>query len=893
MNDDGMVLRVSCSMARQLLVLLMTVVWAVPAAAQSVRRVTLDSGLTLIMRDRQVSHVVDVQVVVRAGPQHEDGLLGSNVSRLTQALVVDRLRRVQGGRVAQIAGPVRSSVDVEAARIALSTTDAHLPALLRLVAESLAFRDHDVDDLERHRRRLMSALEQRSDTEALERRELDLLVYRRHPARLGQGGVPRVIQNLQMAQLQAYQAARYTLPNMSVIVVGHVDQEALRRQVAQAFSGLDGGGWQNRPVIDEPPQIAARQHVVTAPIGEERHAVAWRVGSLIDDHDPALRVLAVLLDDPYHSPLQQALESGQLATGLRVRYRPGTQYPGYLVISYTPYQRRGADAWIAIQEILTAMAEGGPGESAVRAARQYLRRTRAQGLASASGIGDDLARWEVALGLPTYGDRLMERVQTVDAAAIKQAIRDGIRSDNRCRLVLRPPEDTPTSANAGGVVKTLLGDVPPEMTTLDNGVRVVHQYLPVGLVHLRVTIGGGAALEEGNSLGATAVVRRMFERGAADLADSALARRLAADGMTFEVGADHHGLYLSLTCFPEDAERGVRLLMSIFAQPSQDVEAVERAGRDAASTLTHLFDDIEPWRRRLLERLREAMLDGHYTGRSTTVIKNAIEELAPQQVLDFLRRLRSGDHIIVSLFGEVDAARTVSLVKDLMDGISLAGRQAAAPGMAPDWGADGIPSGTIGVRWDDQELMAIAFAWPGLQRSDLAGQQAVLDLLLALLDDGLGGGYLRRALGDQVAAWRFMVEPYTARGLVLLSMIVEDGEWGAVRGRLADAMTALPDFLAQVDDEALEAARQRCHSRRALAMDDLRSAADLYTTALLRDGDMEVVTGYGESLTAARREDLVALANRIFAALPMVAVMARSPERVVDDAAADPVQTED
>ncbi len=870
------------------LILLATCVCVLPA--QSVQRRVLDSGITLIVRDRQVSHVVDIQVLVRAAPLHEEGLLGTGVSDLLRRLAMAGGRDIGERLLHGVGDHLRGQTHVDHTAFGLTTTDTQFASALDVLAGLLAYRDYTQDDLERQRQRMLASAAG-LDLRAEERRLLDMAVYRRHPARLPVTGVARLTRTLQLAQIRAYQAARYTAPNITVIVVGHVSANVIEAEVERAFSALPPGGWQPKPQLQEPPQYAAQVTARSWARPEERRVFAWRLPHAGHEDQPALEVLAALLDSPRHSPLRQALESGQLATDLWVRNVKRGAFPGYLAISYQPLPKRGADAWLAVQQVLSALFNGGPGNAGLQAAKQSLRRSAAARQATARDIGEELATWEVALGVPIYGERFQSAIAAIGPDELRMAAARWLRDDSLNRLVLSPDTPDPTAAVANGPT-TLLSDVPPTTTALSNGVRVLHQYSPVGLVHLRATLGGGRAVEAPAHRGAATVLARLLARGTVGLNGQAFQDRLAALGMSLDVERSTHALALTMTCFPEHQAEALAILVDILKRPDLQSEAVDRIRQQVLAELAER-ERAGDWRERLLAAVRDLMLDGHYASAPPLGTRTTLQAVNSDVVAALHQRLTVPANVVIGIYGDSDGTAALAELEHLMGGApELPDGKAPRPeGTA--WNDGERPSGTATLAWDGRQR-AIALAWPGVAREDCHAWRATFDVLCTLLAGDGDGRRLARRLGSRARDVSYPREYYAGRGLLVISAELADGvgaetvqaalrdEIAALRGQLAATATEpiepVEGVPAPLPADELVAAKTACITRHTLALERPRDAARAHARILLRDGDLKALTAYAERVRAVTVEDLAALAATCFDAPPVVVVLESSTE---------------
>ena len=196
---------------------------ATSAHAESIDRVVLPSGLTVIIAEQHTTQAVEVRIAVRAGPVYEGERLGSGLSLLTQRLVAgagagelsapqmrDALSRLGG----TAGGATPGATFVARSEFAFTTTATGLPTALTLLANRLAAPLLVAEDLERERVAVAAV------NESQEHAALMALMFRQHPARLPISGLAPLRGALTLDQVQAYHQLRYRSANTIVVVCG-------------------------------------------------------------------------------------------------------------------------------------------------------------------------------------------------------------------------------------------------------------------------------------------------------------------------------------------------------------------------------------------------------------------------------------------------------------------------------------------------------------------------------------------------------------------------------------------------------------------------------------------------------------------------------------------------
>ena len=846
-----------------------------PVMAQQVHREVLPSGLTLIVQDSTLTHAVELRATVRAGPVHEGALLGTGASAMLQHLLLSAVRAgTVGGIEALRAG---SELRVErtslSSTFALTTSDLHVNDGLRLLAAALTYTGYDRDELELARGDfLQQVLVTRSDAASFEERTLAGMVYRVHPARVPPSGLLTRLQALDVDQLQAYQRRRFTAPNTIITVVGNVDIQLIREQVTAIFAGLSATSWQPDELIIEPPQYDERHAVVFGPVAQLRHAFAWRTASLEHRDQPALTLAAALLDHSEYSPLRAGLAQQQLAERVHVHNVIGPGAPGFIVLSYDPIPDRGAEAWRTVQGVLDRLAREGPGPEGLKAAKRQLVRERLAAQSSVAGIAAELERWELAVGVPSYGETFHSAIEAASAADVQQAVAKWLHyvGRNRSKVVIQP-QQMASGSSPEVVLAPALDDVAPRLEVdLGAGVRLLHRRMPLGIAHLRVAIAGGAAADPDGQPGVAEMLAELLSFGSDGRNRRDLERLLAASGMELETRATAHTIEIGITCFPDDVPRAIEIIVDLVKRPALPEGEVQRLVQQRQARLSQL--NPSDWQSVLERGLRAVLFDGHYAG----VVEGSV---TPDRaaLLAHFQKMAVGQNVAFSLYGDFDPDVAVAdLTAMLAADPAMVGGEAWQPTGA-EWTADEGSAPTT-LTWDEQDAaLALAWRWPPLER--LAEDEAAMDMLHVLLvgSDARGGRFAKALLEAKLTAREFsaITESYAGRGLFALMARVEPAKREALASALREAVAALIDELEgggenslPLAQETIDAARDHCLTNRILEHEDQQLAGAMHLRALLIAGAVEQYRAYGRRLERVTREDLLRVARTYLAVPP-------------------------
>ena len=853
------------------------------AHAESIDRVVLPSGLTVVIAEQHTTQAVEVRIAVRAGPVYEGERLGSGLSLLTQRLVAGagagelsapQMRAALSRLGGTAGGATPGTTAVARSEFAFTTTAVGLPTALTLLANRLAAPLLVAEDLERERV-AVAALEVPQEQAALM-----ALLFRQHPARLPIAGLAPLRGALTLDQVQAYHQLRYRSANTVVVVCGNVAAVEARRQVEQAFAAYPLGGYAPQPLPVEPPPLVPRyQSLTSATLKQPRITIGWRTETLDHASQPGLAVLATWLGGE-RGPVVTALTSKGLGQDIVVENHASIAMPGHLRLSITTSLERRAEAEQVLYKTLEAVGQQVLDEAQIAAARAATVRQLALRQSTVRGLCDELLGWELAAGDPAYVRRFAEQVAEVDGIEVMRVLRRYVLSREgdrgRCTLVIRPLDSK--AARPSEVVKTPtpVSVVAPEIITLPHGVRLMlRPSLEQPLARVHLVLGGAAAVEDEFQHGATSLLASLMCRATETRSPTDIDTVLTTRGMQLSTSADLQRLDVGVTCFPGDVPLALDLLSDVLcraALPPDELELVRQ--RVAAENAN------DSWERRFLAEVRAVTLAGHYAAADPRSAKAGLGHLDRSVLLAHYRRLAVGANAVLVVYGRFDRATVIDRARALITPRQeLATGSPVQPRGVP-WGERGQTSLTVANH--DAPFAALALVWRGPSLTERVRDEACMQILGALLE-----ARFQRALppsDGQLPRLSTTGESYDQRGIWLVWGACEDARLDHVQQTIRDevarfiAQLWLPeaDRGALLDGE-LGAAKAACAVRWALEQEDLGQVASRHATMTLQQQDLAIDLTMPERLAAVTRKDLLRVAQAWLAGDPMTVIARPKP----------------
>ncbi len=342
-----------------------------------VDRLALANGLDLRIAHMNRLPVVSVSLFIRSG---EDALSEDNagLSVLTADALEGGTKRRSGSELAEalegIGARVSASGGWEGTTVGLSCLADRLPEALGILAESLLEPAFPEDEVDRAREQQLAGIRQREMDPAS-------LASDSAPPHYFAAGVPYArplagttgsISAMSRDDLRGYADANYRPGRGGLVVAGDVETTEVEQMVEDHF-----GAWAGSPasVADFEVEPATRQrsvHIVNRPGAVQSEIRVGHVGVArsTPDYYP-LSIANMVLGGMFTSRLNLNLrEENGFTYGIRSGFVSRTR-PGPFQVSTSVGSDVTAPAIREIMAELVAMAESGPAEEEVAAARDY------------------------------------------------------------------------------------------------------------------------------------------------------------------------------------------------------------------------------------------------------------------------------------------------------------------------------------------------------------------------------------------------------------------------------------------------------------------------------------------------------------------------------------------
>ena len=241
----------------------------------------LASGLTVIHQHITTTEVVAVDVWVRAGASVEpDDWIG--MAHFLEHMIFKGTNRLAPGDfdylIENRGGMTNAATSQDYAHFFITTAAEALEDTLPHLAELLLHATIPDDEFGRERDVVLEEINQTmDDPDWLGFQTLTESVYQRHPYGRPILGTPEVLLARSPAEMRQFHRAHYQPYNMTVVVVGDVDEDRVMRLIERSFTGfpVPGPCPQSVPELEPPISTIRRQELRLPRLEQARLMMAW------------------------------------------------------------------------------------------------------------------------------------------------------------------------------------------------------------------------------------------------------------------------------------------------------------------------------------------------------------------------------------------------------------------------------------------------------------------------------------------------------------------------------------------------------------------------------------------------------------------------------------------
>lgn len=680
------------------------------AANQGVKRLVLDNGMTLLLKEDRSAPLVAIQFWVGAGSIHEDDNLGGGLSHYLEHMVFKGTASRGPGQVSKEIADAGGEINAYTSNDR-TVFHATMPADrwlvgLDVLTDAVFNPSFPEDEWEREREVVLREVDMGEDDPG---RVINRLIwetaYRVHPYRVPVIGWRDILTTMNRNHLVEYHRRHYSPDNLILAVAGDRPLDEMEAAIRERVGTIPRTPRTPVLVPTEPPQLAERVLRKTGAYEVTRIAWVFHTTDLADPDTPALDVLASAASSGRSSPLVRRLrEERQIVLDVDAwSYTP--KDPGLFGVTAECEPDQEAEVVAALREEV-ARWQAEPFDAArLEQARREVLVNAIQNLATMGGQAGFMASGEFYAGNPRHIETYLELVRQVTPEDLARVARKYLRPENGSWAILAPEGEPAPAAERGAA-----GDLHVQLHTFPNGLRlIVREDSRLPMAYVAAVMGGGLLAEAEGRAGVSQLAAELLTRGTSRQTAAELAERLEARAIDLSSFSGRNSYGLSASGLSEDLPQMLEALAECLLDSQFPEDEIEK---QRALQLAALRRELERPMTHAQQIVRDAFFAGHPYQTSVQGSPDAVATLDREAIQSHHQRLLGSSNLVLAVFGDVQADAVRALVDRAF---------AALPATsAPEWPTLPPPPAAP-VRAEKRlpfKQTVMVRAWPGIATGD-------------------------------------------------------------------------------------------------------------------------------------------------------------------------------
>src|SRR6266480_1587717 len=283
---------------------------SIPACPPGTRLITLENGLTVIVREDHSAPVIAAQAWCMAGSIHEGRWLGAGLSHVLEHMLFKGTTTRPGARIDQevqeAGGHMNAYTSFDRTVYWINVPDTGARVAIDILCDIMQNATLPPDELSKELDVIRREMDMSQDDPSRRSgRRLFETAYTRSPYRFTVIGYPDIFNELKPDDIRGYYHEKYAPNNACIVVAGDVKTEDVVAQVHDAYRKSKAKPLPPVVLPEEPRQTAPREVIEEAAIELGHLHFSWHIPDLRHPDVPILDVLATLLGNGRSSRLYQ------------------------------------------------------------------------------------------------------------------------------------------------------------------------------------------------------------------------------------------------------------------------------------------------------------------------------------------------------------------------------------------------------------------------------------------------------------------------------------------------------------------------------------------------------------------------------------------------------------
>jgi zinc protease len=626
----------------------------IPAIPPGVKLVTLENGLTIVIREDHSAPVVSAQAWCKAGSIDEGKWLGGGLSHVLEHMLFKGTTTRAAGRIDQevqdAGGYMNAYTSFDRTVYWINVPNTGGKVAIEILCDIMQNATLPADEMVKEKQVILREMDMNQDDPGQRSaRRLFETAYTRSPYRFTIIGYPDIYNEVQRDDVFAYYREKYAPNNLFFVVAGDVKANEVEKQIRDAFAKTKTRAMPPSVLPEEPKQVAAREIIEEAPIEMGHFHFSWHIPDVRHPDVPLLDILATLLGAGRSSRLYLEVreKKGLVNTVDAWTYSPGN--PGLFGMSAIVDPDKFNDARAAmLREVERMKTNLVTAEELGKAVKQFTAATLAS-RKTMQGQAQDLGGSWMAAGDLNFSARYLEAVKRATPADLQRVAQEYLTTENRTLYALLPTGAAPKTVEA----EDQFADKAVQKFEFANGLRLlVKEDHRLPFVEFRAVFRGGVLAETAENNGVSLLTAKLLLKGTSTRSAEALANEIESLGGSIESYSGNNSLGVNAEVLSTDFTTGLDLVADVILRPTFPEAALERERQIQLAGIRAQKDELLPTASKMMRR---GMFGDIGYGLHTNGTEKSVQSIDVTDLKRFHEGFVRPNNCVLAVFGDVKA----------------------------------------------------------------------------------------------------------------------------------------------------------------------------------------------------------------------------------------------
>jgi len=634
-------------------------------------KLTLDNGLTIILKESHSAPVVAFNMWVRVGSVDERAK-EAGIAHVFEHMLFKGTKKRGVGEIAreidEAGGYINAYTSLDMTVYHLVIASRYFDTGLDIIADALQNSSFDPQEFEKEKKVILEELKMGKDepsTKAYE--ELLDTAYEKHPYKRPIIGYEETVKGLTRDDILHFYKQWYVPNNMVLVIVGDFQTDGVLPKIKSSFASFKSSHLPERDIIAEPVQKSFRSKISYDDIKEANLNFAFHIPELKHEDVPGLDLLAVILGQGESSRLYKKIKSDLNLVNSISAYSMTPKYPGLFLISASLEKEKIKEAIQAILKEIYLLKVKEVSLEELEKAKLNLESDFIYEKETVQGEARKLGYYETIADGLGFEEKYIAGVKKVTIKDIKRVAEKYFKNSNLTVTLLAPETGGKTISSdkiiaivsnvdneiqkiaSEELVKT--GEEEITKKILPNGmVLLIKEDHSIPIVAISAVFLGGTRFEPSEKSGISNFVSEMLIKGTKrrTAAEIALDMESIAGSLDSFSGRDSFGIKARL--LSRYFGKGLDIIADILMNPSfEEIEFAKKkedillAIKNQEDELTHLAFNL----------FNKALYQNHPYSRDILGTKESIGNMKREDLVNFYKTFAVARNLVFAIVGDV------------------------------------------------------------------------------------------------------------------------------------------------------------------------------------------------------------------------------------------------